>query len=330
MHQFWWVNHNQTAQQEIEGQYLWSPKTASDGARNEFYRNMRRASPGDLILSYSEQAIRYIGRVTEFAFTAPKPKEFGVTGANWNNEGWLLPVYWTPLVPAVQPKHIIGTLRPHLPVRYSPIHPGTGRGNQNAYLANISEVLFALITSNTRFEADALSRGGANSLTFEIVTEILDERVERQVRADPDLDDTTKESVVLARRGQGKFRSSVAAIESCCRLTGITNPTLLIASHIKPWRICKTARERLDGMNGLMLTPDADHLFDRGFISFGNEGEVLVSKRVDRTDLRRLGFEQLVKDRFGFEEAPVSWQTGSFLARQRDYLAYHRSEVFLS
>lgn len=82
-------------------------------------------------------------------------------------------------------------------------------------------------------------------------------------------------------------------------------------------------------MNGLMLTPDADLLFDRGFISFGDEGEVLVSARVDRADLRRLGFEQLVMDRFGFEEAPAFWQTGKFLTQQRDYLAYHRSQVFL-
>lgn len=330
MQQFWWVNHNQTARQEIEGQYLWSPKKASNGARNEFYNNMRRASPGDLILSYAEQAIRYVGRVAEFAFTAPKPEEFGLTGTNWSNEGWLLPVYWTALLPVVQPKSIIDTLRPHLPAQYSPINSATGGGNQNAYLANISEALFELIISSTRFQEDALSRGGANSLNFEIVTEILDDTIERQILADTDIEDTVRESIVLARRGQGKFRSNVTAIESACRLTGVTNPSLLIASHIKPWRICKSAQERLDGMNGLMLTPDADLLFDRGFISFGSEGEVLVSSRADRMDLRRLGFEQLVMDRFGFEEAPTSWQTGKFFTQQRDYLAYHRSEVFIS
>ena len=43
MPQFWWVNHKQTARQEIEGQYLWSPKTESNGARSQFYNNMRAA-----------------------------------------------------------------------------------------------------------------------------------------------------------------------------------------------------------------------------------------------------------------------------------------------
>lgn len=88
MRQFWWVNHNQTFHQEIGGQYLWSPKTESNGARSEFYNNMRRAAPGDLALSYADQAVQYIGRTAEFAFTAPKPEEFGNTGAYWSNEGW--------------------------------------------------------------------------------------------------------------------------------------------------------------------------------------------------------------------------------------------------
>jgi putative restriction endonuclease len=73
MSQFWWVNHKQTVRQEIDGQYLWSPKTKSNGTSNTFYDNMRRATPGDFVLSYADQQIRYVGRVAEFAFTAPKP-----------------------------------------------------------------------------------------------------------------------------------------------------------------------------------------------------------------------------------------------------------------
>jgi hypothetical protein len=59
MAQFWWVNHNQTARQEFDGLHLWSPKTESNGARSEFYNDMRRAAPGDLTLSYAGQAVRY-------------------------------------------------------------------------------------------------------------------------------------------------------------------------------------------------------------------------------------------------------------------------------
>jgi putative restriction endonuclease len=330
MPRFWWVNHNQTARQEIDGQYLWSPKTESNGARSQFYDNMRQVTPGDLVLSYADQAVRYVGRVADFAFTAPKPAEFGTTGSNWSNEGWLLPVFWTALGSPIRPKAILSDLRPLLPMKYSPLNANSGGGNQKAYLAEIAPAVFEVVTAGTAFDRIALARGGANRLTFEVVTEILEDAVERRIEDDAALDSTEKRSLVLARRGQGKFRANVEAIESSCRLTGVTNPTLLIASHIKPWRLCETARERLDGMNGLLLTPDADLLFDRGFISFEDNGEALVSPRVDKSDLRRLGFAELAIERFGFEEAPAAWRTDQFAPRQCDYLDYHRREVFVS
>lgn len=330
MTQYWWVNHKQTWRQEIEGQYLWSPKTNSNGARNEFYNNMRRASPGDLVLSYADQQIRYVGRVVEFAFSAPKPEEFGAVGSYWSNDGWLLPVFWAKLVPPIRPKSLMDRLRPLLPARHSPIRPATGDGNQAAYLAQISQPLFDVVTSQTVFDLALLARGGSNSLSYESVIELVEDAIERRVANDLRLEDTIRQSVVAARRGQGLFRSNVEKIETACRLTGITNPSLLKASHIKPWRACETAQERLDGMNGLLLTPDADHLFDRGFISFLDEGEVMVSARVDRDDLRRLGFDRLVFEATGLMEAPANWRTNSFRIEQRRYLDYHRREVFLS
>jgi putative restriction endonuclease len=157
----------------------------------------------------------------------------------------------------------------------------------------------------------------------------LDDQVERNILRDTALDSTTKETVIQARRGQGKFRSNVEEIEKSCRLTGIINPSLLIASHIKPWRSCTSAKERLDGMNGLLLTPDVDLLFDRGFITFKDDGEVDISPRFDREDLRRLGLGDLVWKQLGFSEAPMTWHTRAFGSAQRDYLAYHRSQVYV-
>jgi hypothetical protein len=331
MPNFWWVNHKQTAQQEIEGNYLWSPKTKSNGARNQFYDNMRRATPGDLVLSYANQEIRAIGRVAEFALSAEKPPEFGETGSYWLNEGWHLPVFWTRLERPVRPKSLLDVLRPLLPKKYSPIRPRTGEGNQGVYLAQISLEVFDTIVAATAFSHEVVARGGANSLTFQAIEEELDDRVGRRIRAATDLDATTKETVILARRGQGKFRSNVEAIEKACRLTGISNSSLLIASHIKPWRSCSTADERLDGMNGLMLTPDADLLFDRGFVTFEDDGAVRVSPRFDQEDLRRLGFGAFAWRQFrGLSEAPMKWQTSGFAEAQCRYLNYHRTDVYLA
>lgn len=156
----------------------------------------------------------------------------------------------------------------------------------------------------------------------EAATDVLrtvDDTIERALVADPGLDTTTKRQLILARQGQGLFRSRVTQIERACRLTGIQNPTLLVASHIKPWRVCSTAIERLDGANGLLLAPHVDRLFDRGLIGFEESGRVLVSSRLDPPDL----------DRLGLREA-CNRNCGKFDERQETYLGFHRESVFLA
>ncbi len=119
--------------------------------------------------------------------------------------------------------------------------------------------------------------------------------------------------IILARRGQGKFRERVSRIEHACRITGVNRPEHLIASHCKPWRDCESHDERLDGENGLLLTPTVDHLFDRGFISFENDGELLISPVVHRESLRRMGIPPDERR-----------NVGGFTEGQRAYLEFHR------
>ena len=84
------------------------------------------------------------------------------------------------------------------------------------------------------------------------------------------------ENILIVSEIEGLFKERVAKIETKCRITGVENPVHLIASHCKPWRDA-TNEERLDGENGLLLTPSIDHLFDRGFIGFENDGKLIVS-----------------------------------------------------
>lgn len=57
-----------------------------------------------------------------------------------------------------------------------------------------------------------------------------------------------------------------------------------------PWRDA-TNEERLDGENGLLLTHSIDHLFDRGFIGFENNGRLIISPVAHRPSLQRMGIE---------------------------------------
>lgn len=311
MRRWWWVNHSPTAQREVAGGYLWSPRAERSGARSPFYDNMRRAGPSDLILSYAGGRLRHVGLVSDYAFAVPEP--------GGDRDGWWLPVKWTPLEPSVSPREVIDRLGPMMPGRYAPIDPVTGLGRQKAFMAEISEAAFSAATAPARYDLASLGENAGATADYPAVARSVDEALERAIVEDPGLDATQKRQLVTARRGQGQFRENVRAMEPACRVTGLANPWLLVASHIKPWRACSTARERLDGANGLLLAPHVDLLFDRGFISFGDEGAVMVSPRVPADDLARLGLRRLGARR-----------VRPFVERQAGYLAWQREWVFLS
>src|SRR3954466_4567645 len=73
---YWWVNQNQTYRAEVRGSFMWSPKQNANGARNQFYENMREVSPGDVVFSFCDTRIKAIGVVTGGSQTGPKP-DFG-------------------------------------------------------------------------------------------------------------------------------------------------------------------------------------------------------------------------------------------------------------
>lgn len=317
---FWWVNQNQTFEQESKGGYLWSPKRNANGARNPFYEFMREVAPGDLVLSFQGTFIRAIGVAQSYAYESPKPAEFGSTGAYWDSIGWRVDVRFQSLVHQIRPADHMAELAPVLPRRYSPLLKD-GRGLQSVYLTavppNLMNVLASKIGREVRIlmEAPLAEDSDHNAQRDGLVQ--WEEHLRKEVEADESIPTTEREQVVLARVGQGRFKANVHQIEKRCRLTGVTRLEHLRASHILPWRDCPTNASRLDGENGLLLTPTVDHLFDRGFISFENDGCLLISPVAHTESLRKMGVP----------DAGV--RTGSLTAGQRSYLERHRDEVFL-
>jgi putative restriction endonuclease len=125
---------------------------------------------------------------------------------------------------------------------------------------------------------------------------------------------TEQEQIVVSRLGQGNFRRNVIRLWGSCSVTGLQNVSLLRASHIKPWKNSDN-NERLSPYNGLLLIPDYDFLFDRGYISFKNDGIVLVSQRLSP-------FARKVFDVKG------DLQLRKVFPENREYLDFHRSEIF--
>lgn len=131
------------------------------------------------------------------------------------------------------------------------------------------------------------------------------------------LDSTTARQLVEVRKKQTFFRRQLLKVEKGCRLTGTTDLRFLRASHIKPWASCVTGDERTDPHNGLLLTPSADLLFDRGWITFENTGALVVADALPSDVRQRIG----LKLRSGRN-------CGAFNPAQHLYLEYHRNKIF--
>lgn len=323
---YWWVNQNQTYKQEISGGFLWSPRRKSNGAINPFYEFMRVVAPGDLVFSFADTFISAMGIVQSNAYQSPKPGEFGNAGPNWDAIGWRVEVKYIRLDNPIRPIDYIDQLRPTLPAKYSPLQRN-GNGNQGVYLTNIptvmADTLIGLIGDqavqlNNMF--NRISYPTSQQSQEDTATGLIEweEHLITSLKDDETLSETEKEVLILARRGQGEFKKNVMQIENHCRITKVDKIQHLLASHIKPWRVCQSSHERLAGTNGLLLTPTIDHLFDRGFISFDSNGDLLISDAADVLSLDRMGIDKTQRN-----------NVGGFNSGQQEYLSYHREEVFL-
>jgi putative restriction endonuclease len=300
----WWVNQNKTYRDEIRGGFMWSPKRRADGTKNPYYDTMLEVSSGDIVFSFCDTRILAIGLVSGPAQTGPKP-DFGSVGANWSREGWYVPVEYCALSSQMRPRDHIEILRPFLPARYSPLR-STGDGVQSVYLTGVPESLAeALIGLIGQAYWDALA-----TVTAEHLADAASDEPEEVVP----IGATFREQLVKSRRGQGVFRSNVLLREARCRVTGVSEPRHLRASHIKPWRT-STDAERLDGANGLLLSPHIDHLFDQGFLTFTADQRILVVPEVERHLVDAWGLDLRV-------------QVGEFTRPQSAFLDYHFEHVF--
>lgn len=139
-----------------------------------------------------------------------------------------------------------------------------------------------------------------------------EELIIEELKKNKVLTTTEKQTVILSRIGQGGYRRELISLWKSCSISKYNNPDLLIASHIKPWKD-STNEERVDKYNGLLLLPTYDKLFDLGYISFSDSGEILLSKKLK--DFTKMGLSKSTKIKVKEEN--------------KKYLEYHRREVFI-
>ena len=123
-----------------------------------------------------------------------------------------------------------------------------------------------------------------------------------------------KKALTRARVGQGKYREELLKLCPFCPITLVSDDRLLIASHIKPW-VKSNEFEKRDPLNGFMLAPTFDLLFDRGFLSFTDDKKSILSPFLSNMTYSKLG----ISDGKTFKHISVEGR--------ESYLEYHRNEI---
>ncbi|HDS1211590.1 HNH endonuclease [Shewanella algae] len=148
----------------------------------------------------------------------------------------------------------------------------------------------------------------------EYLQEGFDSDIEADVESivsEDNVTDTDKATLIKTRIGQGNFRQKLISLWGGCAVTGYKDASMLVASHIKPWRASSNV-ERLDGYNGLLLLPTLDKAFDSGFISFDLAGRILISPLL------------LEPESLGISET----MSVNLKPENQAYMEFHRDSVF--
>jgi hypothetical protein len=255
---FYWVFQNSTYKEESAGNYLWAPKKGKNGRTPFHWETMNDLQEGDIVFSSYQQKIVAVSTVLSMAYNHKKP--FAVNIDNeWEEDGNKVDLNFHELNNPIQLKLFPLELQKLLNIYHGPLN-SNGSGNQG-YLFSLSDEAGTYLLS-------LLEKENTIDIETEFVKDIEEENIS----------ETTKKAIIESRVGQGQFRKNLIEIwDGKCAVTASALIDILIASHIKPWKVSNN-KERLDPYNGLLLSPTYDKLFDTGYISFNVDGTIIISE----------------------------------------------------
>lgn len=271
---YFWVNIGKSKKEVKEKKFLWAPaytylKDGKTKTINAGWKHVPDVKKGDVLFCQFDKKIHFIAIATTDAYKNEKPQE--QTYENWKKEGYKIEI--------------------DLIVLDNPINRDIFKEEIKLfYNDKCSPKLFTKNESITQQYLISLPKG-AGALLLDCIgdksIEIYDKVNEKKLRKKPDI--RQREAIIKARVGQGMFREEVLNLwNNTCPITKVKNKELLIASHIVSWQLSND-EEKLDKYNGLPLTPNVDKLFDKGFISFSDEGNLLIHKSFDKNIIKQLG-----------------------------------------
>ena len=288
---FFLVFQGTTYQEEKKLSCLWAPKFGKSGQEVHHHKRLVEVKINDRIIHLVNRKIVAISTAKSRAYDAEAPWKQD-DSRPWLKNGRKIDVEMIELSEQILIDNIFQKIKPYLPEKYSPFDRN-GSGNQG-YFYEINSKIFNTIL-NTDFTNDFYDLDNLNRPESESTKNIL--RLN-----------------VRSSTWQSYFKNQLFKLwGSSCLVTGIKNENLLIGAHIKPWAK-SSDEEKIDPYNGLLLSPNADKLFEIGLISFQDNGSMMMSDKINLSELKKLGIENNIK--IDFKEKNLI------------YLKYHRENKF--
>ena len=145
--------------------------------------------------------------------------------------------------------------------------------------------------------------------------------VESDLLVPEDFTGETRQVITTQRIKQHFFRRAVlSSYHGRCCMSGLTEPKLLIASHIVPWSVDKT--NRLNPSNGLCLSAIHDRAFDKGLITLKDDFTIMISEQIQKSN------DTFMKEIF----LPLNGKEIEFPERftpDISFVTWHRDTLFL-
>lgn len=289
---FFWVNIGGSYKEVKEQNSLWAPQYGMNKNakkfRNASWETMKDVKAGDIIFCNKDRAIVYVA--TAKADSAPAPRPENRSFDKWEREGTRVDVNLTVLEHPIDVSQFSETFRTAYNESCRPAVFAEGGSCTQTYLCEIPEEAAKMI---------------ASFITENISIDFSNEKA--QVK---EATGSTKESVIQARVGHGPYRDKLfKKWHGKCAVTGIAVKSILTASHIVSWSI-SNEKEKVDPDNGFLLIPNLDKLFDRGLISFDDNG-CLLYKNEQEDLLRQL-------------KIPLDAKINGLFEGNKKYLKRHR------
>ncbi|WP_129688290.1 HNH endonuclease [Gottfriedia acidiceleris] len=298
---YFFVFQNKSYLEERKGAFLWAPQKNRKGQTFHHWEDMKLIKKGDIIFNSYNGEMKSIIVANENCKEMQKPKELNQVDL-WEKDGWYVNCTYHDLKYPIVYKEFMEEILNKQDDKYAPFNK-VGRGN-TGYLFRVSTQLAEFLLNVIEQRNGSFNINSINTKDFII---------EVESNLPYNIQKTEREQIIKQRVGQSIFKKLLLKIERKCKLCGVSNEKFLIASHIKPWSKSSDI-EKLDPNNGFLFCPNHDKLFDRGFISFNLNGEIIISRELDENSKIFLNVNENYMIQMNEE--------------QSNYMNFHRENIF--